>query len=474
VKSSALRRSSRDSVVAGVCAGLARYFGLSVGWVRLGAVALAFLNGFGLLVYVLAWLLIPRENESASIIRRRPRRGWLVAAVALVAMGSLSLIEGVHFLPFWIIVIAVVVIALMKSSTARRRARPNLSALPRSAAFNQAKEAWRQRLEAHQLDSTSAQDSYLNLPSSLFEASNLWPGSTGFQPNPTGDDPFQLAGDGRAAATPVDPWALSPPSAASAGPLSFGPLSGGGSAASPSSAPSGSAAPYPTGNGSAPSSSPGSGSGPSASSAPSVPPTRSGPSAPSAQFSQFSQFAQPAQSARAAWSGQAGPAARSNPSSRPAAVASTGSSLVLGLVGSTSALGGLDAANGQTRSDRFASAGLVVAPIELSSFFAHPAPAPDTATGTVVASRRRHPVLVGWLVCLALIGGVGGLSLALGYDFYSNPYLVATSLLGLLGLALLASPWAGRPRWLSPLAGCLVALTALLPVLELMRGWLDA
>jgi uncharacterized membrane protein len=427
---------------------LARYFGLSTGWVRLGVVALTFLNGFGLLAYLLAWLLIPRDNESTSIVQRRSSRGWVVAAVILGALGMMSLLEGINLLPFWIVVIVVVVVALMRSSTARKRSRPSLGARPSAAAFDQAKEAWRQRLESHQLGSANPQDSYLNLPSSLFEAANLWPDSTGFQPNPSGDDPFQLASDSRSAARPMDPWSLSPPSAPSVGPLD--PTSGSTASfqSSPPSAPSNSAASFPSGHRSQPPFSDG----------------PSGPSGPSAQFSQ------PDRSARSAWPGQLGQpgqTAHSNPSARPAAVASTGPSLVLGLVGST----GLDPASGQLRSDRFASPNLQIAPIELSSFFAHPAPAPDSLAGTAVAARRRRPVLVGWLTCLALIGGVSGLSWLLGYDFYSNPYLVATSLLGLLGLALLASPWAGRPRWLSPVAGCLVALTALLPVLELVRGW---
>jgi len=57
-----LRRSNRNRVIAGVCGGLAAFFGISAFWFRL-AFLLALLPGGvpGILAYLLAWIIIPGE-----------------------------------------------------------------------------------------------------------------------------------------------------------------------------------------------------------------------------------------------------------------------------------------------------------------------------------------------------------------------------------------------------------------------------
>ena len=84
--------SSDDRVIAGVCAGLAEYFGIDPVIVRVVAVALVFAGGAGLLAYVAAWLLVPEHGADPS---KRPGRAATIAgAVALVlAIGTL--------LPLW-------------------------------------------------------------------------------------------------------------------------------------------------------------------------------------------------------------------------------------------------------------------------------------------------------------------------------------------------------------------------------------
>jgi len=58
----ALRRSRHNRIVAGVCGGLAEFFGISAFWFRLGML-IAFIPGGvpGLLIYALLWMIIPRE-----------------------------------------------------------------------------------------------------------------------------------------------------------------------------------------------------------------------------------------------------------------------------------------------------------------------------------------------------------------------------------------------------------------------------
>lgn len=60
------RRDGR--VVAGVCAGLAAYFGVDATLVRLAFALFTVFWGLGVLVYLIAWAVIPEEGEPASIV----------------------------------------------------------------------------------------------------------------------------------------------------------------------------------------------------------------------------------------------------------------------------------------------------------------------------------------------------------------------------------------------------------------------
>jgi len=52
----------QDAKIAGVCAGIARYFGLDVSLVRILSVVLAFYPpGGGLLAYIICWIVMPRD-----------------------------------------------------------------------------------------------------------------------------------------------------------------------------------------------------------------------------------------------------------------------------------------------------------------------------------------------------------------------------------------------------------------------------
>lgn len=57
-------------MVAGVCAGIADYFGLDPNIVRIGFAALTIFGGLGALVYVVAWAVVPEEGEKASIAEK--------------------------------------------------------------------------------------------------------------------------------------------------------------------------------------------------------------------------------------------------------------------------------------------------------------------------------------------------------------------------------------------------------------------
>jgi phage shock protein PspC (stress-responsive transcriptional regulator) len=61
-----LVRSRKGRIVAGICAGVADYFGWDVTLVRVVAVVSVF-TGAGVLAYLVAWALIPVEGEETSI-----------------------------------------------------------------------------------------------------------------------------------------------------------------------------------------------------------------------------------------------------------------------------------------------------------------------------------------------------------------------------------------------------------------------
>ena len=58
-----LRRDSRHKMVAGVCAGIARRYGLSRGGLRAAFVVSCVLPGPQILAYLLLWIVIPEDDE---------------------------------------------------------------------------------------------------------------------------------------------------------------------------------------------------------------------------------------------------------------------------------------------------------------------------------------------------------------------------------------------------------------------------
>jgi len=58
-----LRRSGTDSMLGGVCGGLAEYSGIDALLWRVGFVALALAGGTGIIVYLLLWVLMPPATD---------------------------------------------------------------------------------------------------------------------------------------------------------------------------------------------------------------------------------------------------------------------------------------------------------------------------------------------------------------------------------------------------------------------------
>lgn len=90
-----LHRSSSDKLVAGVCGGLGRYTGVDPVVFRITLGVLSVFAGTGIVLYGLAWLLIPaegtNESEAQRLMRGRGSAGTIVAVIAAIVGASLLL-----------------------------------------------------------------------------------------------------------------------------------------------------------------------------------------------------------------------------------------------------------------------------------------------------------------------------------------------------------------------------------------------
>lgn len=62
-----LTRSRTDKKIAGVCGGIAKYFGIDPVIPRVIAVVLVLGGGAGILAYLVCWIVIPMEPEATVV-----------------------------------------------------------------------------------------------------------------------------------------------------------------------------------------------------------------------------------------------------------------------------------------------------------------------------------------------------------------------------------------------------------------------
>jgi signal transduction histidine kinase len=137
-----LRRDLENRVIAGVCAGLGRRMGIDPVILRVAFVVAAAAGGVGILLYGLAWLLIPadRAGRPSTAARVLPgRASWQVAAgVGLLVLALLLFLReaGIWFSDalVWPLVLAATGTALIwHRSTAARPRTTRVRGLPRPA-----------------------------------------------------------------------------------------------------------------------------------------------------------------------------------------------------------------------------------------------------------------------------------------------------------------------------------------------------
>ena len=133
-----LKRSQTDRMVAGVAGGIARHLGVDANVVRAAFIGLSFAFGFGVVVYLLTWLLAPMEvlpaEASPQPRRIRTPTSTQMVGVGLVAGGLVILlwISGLWFGGDlgWPVVLAAIGFAILWArSTDGGRGRWTLSSL---------------------------------------------------------------------------------------------------------------------------------------------------------------------------------------------------------------------------------------------------------------------------------------------------------------------------------------------------------
>jgi phage shock protein PspC (stress-responsive transcriptional regulator) len=105
----ALTRSRNDRMVAGVAGGIARKYGFDPAFVRLAFVGLTIVSlGFGLIGYVVAWLVVPEADGEEPILsaavrnarRHGPRRSFdkrFLLGLLLILWGANALADRANF-----------------------------------------------------------------------------------------------------------------------------------------------------------------------------------------------------------------------------------------------------------------------------------------------------------------------------------------------------------------------------------------
>lgn len=108
-KSRSFLRSNSNVVVAGVCSGIARYFNVDPGNVRLVAILSTLFGSLPILIYLIAALILPKEkedlviSEKEALLLRKENTKTVLSGILLLtgiyfALSILGLNDGDHLL----------------------------------------------------------------------------------------------------------------------------------------------------------------------------------------------------------------------------------------------------------------------------------------------------------------------------------------------------------------------------------------
>jgi phage shock protein PspC (stress-responsive transcriptional regulator) len=132
------RRDHDRKVIAGVCAGAARWLGVDPLILRIAVVVLTVASGVGLPIYIAGWLLLPPADGSPAIaarLRARPGAWQIAAGVGCLTLGGLLTIRELGLwwsdAIVWPFVLAAAGAAMLWRQTTARRTGPEPTRSPR-------------------------------------------------------------------------------------------------------------------------------------------------------------------------------------------------------------------------------------------------------------------------------------------------------------------------------------------------------
>jgi phage shock protein PspC (stress-responsive transcriptional regulator) len=132
------RRDDDRKVIAGVCAGAARWLGVDPLILRIAVVIATVASGVGLPIYIAGWLLLPPADGSPAIaarLRARPGAWQIGAGVGCLTLGGLLTIRELGLwwsdAIVWPFVLAAAGAAMLWRQTSARRAGPEPTRSPR-------------------------------------------------------------------------------------------------------------------------------------------------------------------------------------------------------------------------------------------------------------------------------------------------------------------------------------------------------
>ena len=137
-----LYRSRTDSMIAGICGGLAEYFKVDTIIVRIAAVILALTaHGAGLLAYLIFWIVVPQKPLDESVVegetvksaaveaeegKTERKNGIIFVGAGLIVLGALFLLD--NFFPviffsigkLWPAILIIIGILVLKKGAERK------------------------------------------------------------------------------------------------------------------------------------------------------------------------------------------------------------------------------------------------------------------------------------------------------------------------------------------------------------------
>lgn len=114
-----LYRETKDRVLGGVAAGLARYFEIDVTWVRILFILVTIFGGSGFLAYLVLWIAIPEQPFNWSLngdtdyrvdkpeqvmpeaVQPKKGNSMLIGGLILIFLGLFFLLHEFDLIPYW-------------------------------------------------------------------------------------------------------------------------------------------------------------------------------------------------------------------------------------------------------------------------------------------------------------------------------------------------------------------------------------